>query len=553
MSKYMIGGAAQSRRNALKMMGLLLAAGAFPTVRAVAGSQREDVPVLNERQLGHLAFIDRLSRQIPGDWRFMGADEPGQGGFDSYRYQLAMMSYAVALAQYHYTPAWREVHAGIDARLIEKMLRFDVWGYWELTSRGYKGLDPTMTELREGWIDPVRDENIMYSGHLFQMVTTHEMLYGGGRFDTSGSITFDYDPFGRGMGAQSFEYDVHSLAEVLASQFRDNDWRGIECEPNAIFPECNQHPLLGFALYDARYGSDYFSRLSEKFKERFDDLEYLSSETGSFMAFYMLKQDHVVRRPDSWSDGWSGTFMHAWEPELVEAVYPRQRDRHLVRLPDEAATVHGLVGDRNYSLGHGFFAALAAEVGDTDTRDAMLTYADRFWGPTWVGDALYYPREDAYKFDGDGPQVWRRVQPLTANGLLPLASMAGPGRLGEMFGNPLTAKHFAEPVLAGVDYPSVQVTHARYSAQGDRLTLVLQRGKAAGRDAGATEFRVENLDPTRPYDIRLNGDAAGGSIGGHIDMSAAGNAEVRWDNAGHLAFRLPLDGQVRVEVTGRQA
>lgn len=46
-------------------------------------------------------------------------------------------------------------------RLIHKMLRREVWGYWFLTSHSGKFVDPDIQELRKPWADPVKKENIM--------------------------------------------------------------------------------------------------------------------------------------------------------------------------------------------------------------------------------------------------------------------------------------------------------------------------------------------------------------------------------------------------------
>src|SRR2546430_15227035 len=75
-------------------------------------------PVLDTKELGHLQHIYRLANQLPGEWAFMGAREPDQEGDDGYRYQLAFMSYVLALTQYHYLPNYRELNQQASGRLI---------------------------------------------------------------------------------------------------------------------------------------------------------------------------------------------------------------------------------------------------------------------------------------------------------------------------------------------------------------------------------------------------------------------------------------------------
>lgn len=458
-------------------------------------------PALNSKQMGHIRAIVHFAGLPDSDWSGMGSAEPGQGGFDSYRYQLAMMSYTLSLAHHRYTPAFRELYKETDARLIHKMMLFDVWGFWELTSRGAKGFDPSLIALREGWVDPVVDENIMYSGHLFQMVTTHEMLYNDDRYTRPGALTFVYDPVARGMGRQEFKYDTHALAKVLASQFEDNGWKGIECEPNAIFPECNQHPLLGFSLYDQKHGTDYFTRISKAYKEQFDALNYIDPKTASFMNFYLIKQDKVIPGSAAWSDGWSGAFMHGWHKFEVERVYPIQKENFLTMLSDGTATTHTKSDNPFYSHDHGFLALLAAEVGDTDTRDRMLAYADTYWAPRWKDGALFYPRQDAFKREGDGPDVWRRVQPLTGNGLLGLARMNSKDGIFNLFNSPFKAKHFEQPYLTGIAYPDIFVERAVYDANAKALVATLSPRRCTGQ---SLHWRVAQLDPSKSYEVWID-------------------------------------------------
>lgn len=493
-------------------------------------------PELDEKQLGQLAFIDRLARQLPSDWAFMGSDEPGQGDFDAYRYQLAMMSYTLSLAQYHFTPAWRERHHETSRKLIEKMMQFDVWGYWELTSRGAKITDPDLKELGPGWIDPVRWQNIMYSGHLFQMVTTHHMLFGAGEYEKPKSLTFTYNPVARGMGRQDFPYDVHSLANVLIEQFRINGWRGIECEPNAIFPECNQHPILGLALYDAQYGTDHFPRVSKRFMERFETLGYLGANS-SYMAYLMIKQEKVIRWDQAWGDGWTGTFLHGWNKDVAQRAYWGSRPRFIDELPDGSATIKMPKRREGYSHGHGFMATAAAEIGDHETRDALLDYADRYWDPTWEGETLRYPRRDVYSLSSDGPDVWRRVQPLTGNGLIGLARLGGRNRIFDMIGQPFDKAHHGEPSLSAIDYPRIQVLAARYDRAAASLAFTLHPGRSVNQPL-RTSYHITSIDRNRPLYLSGGGRPLVRNEAGALRI-LSDDIEARWsDNSLEISQRL---------------
>jgi hypothetical protein len=64
----------------------------------------------------------------------MGALDPGQEYLSAYRYQLAHMAYALGLAHYHRLPGAPCVFKTTFEKLIHKMLRREVWGYWRETS-----------------------------------------------------------------------------------------------------------------------------------------------------------------------------------------------------------------------------------------------------------------------------------------------------------------------------------------------------------------------------------------------------------------------------------
>jgi hypothetical protein len=98
------------------------------------------------------------------------------------------------VCHYHRLPALKSVFHILIRQMIHKMLLKSVWGYWFLTSHGGNKLDPSLTELRKPWADPVKEENIMYSGHLLLMTSLYGMLFDDDEFEKEDSITFIWDP-----------------------------------------------------------------------------------------------------------------------------------------------------------------------------------------------------------------------------------------------------------------------------------------------------------------------------------------------------------------------
>lgn len=143
-------------------------------------------PALDAKELGQVLNIVELSRQADGDWR--GMETGKRNAFDSYQFQIAWMYYALAVAQSQQTPAYRELYRTSSNDLIRKMQRDDVWGLWGKIIEApqfKKYLDQT-----KDWRDPVADMNIMYSGHLLQMVSLYELLYRDNRYDQPHALKF---------------------------------------------------------------------------------------------------------------------------------------------------------------------------------------------------------------------------------------------------------------------------------------------------------------------------------------------------------------------------
>ena len=217
---------------------------AIPVVGLAAGPTPANYPALSTKQMGHVRHMINLANQLDGDWSMMGETSPGHN-FDAYQSQIAFAAYALAVTHYHYAPAHRDLYYETSVKLIKKMIYKDVWDYWAQMSKFEftgtdEGADLAYTEEDwYGWIDPNIKKNIMYSGHLLQMVGLHEMLFDDRRYDESGSLTFRFAPIQYGQSPIEIKYDHDRLAKVIYDQFVEEDFRGIECERNAVYTECN--------------------------------------------------------------------------------------------------------------------------------------------------------------------------------------------------------------------------------------------------------------------------------------------------------------------------
>ena len=519
--------------------------------------------MLDDRTIAHLRHIMNLSRQQPGDWSDMGPYDPSQEGDDAYRYQLAYMAYGLALAQYHHTPAYRELWKDTIARLIEKMMRWEVWGYWELTSRGSKVLDPDLTALGDGWIDPVMRQNVMYSGHLLAMVSMYDMLYRDGRYDEEGSLTFRFRPVFRGMGPEDFPYDHGKLVRAIHAEFERNDFLGCECEPNAVFVYCNQFPLLGFMHYDHTHGTSYADETVPKFKQRWQQhTTMFGDEPDADLPIFFRKRqnDFIYEESADNNEGitavaWA-SVMHAWLPEYVEMVYPRARDQILRHMDDGTLAVN-LTGYYDKYLeyqrnpGHhatdpmmvgvhifGTLALAAAEVGDHETLHGLLEYADRQMNPTWKNGGVFYPRNDDLSSPG-------YVTALVGNALLASARLCPQDGFRQLYEQPWTAEVLERPELCDVDHPAVLVKEAVWIEDGSGIRVRLIPGAVGAEQQSVT---IARLCGAQRFTITIEGGPVL-VVGIDNPRAASHDVDAQFDApAGRLDLSLQLRRERLIEV-----
>jgi hypothetical protein len=473
--------------------------------------QPESYPALSSKEVGALRWFVKLANQAPGDWSNMGGLEPGQEWLEAYRYQLAFMTYFLALEQYHKTPAYRELITPTMDLLIQKMLRKDVWYYWAESSKGSKAFNPAIVEYGPGWIDPVREKNIMYSGHLMHMVGLYEMLSRDFKYDKPGALTFVWDVSGDIRG--KYEYNHTSLVERAYLQITENACHSIECEMNLVFPECNQHPMLAIMLHDALHGTKWALNARLNLQDTFKEKGFIDPNTHRAMAFYMVEQGTVVPAATADADGWTGAMMNSWDSLSVSTHYPYQRDAGLEKLSDGTMRAKASMFG---SLGEGFFAMLAKEVGDEPTAEALLEWVDKNFNPVEKDGFFYYPRDDS-----------KQVSPLT--GILIACARANmKNGISAMHNQPWDSSHFTEPYVSDVPYPRAIVTQAVWDADKQALVLTLVPGQSANE---SIEFLIQQLNPAFEYVVTRNGVQLGFINKGSVQQS------VEEAHTAHMTFK----------------
>jgi len=480
-----------------------------------------DYPSFSHEEMGHLRWVIKLANQLPGDWSYMDKEIMGQGSMEwpktdnKFRYQLAFMSYFLALAQYHKTPAYREVYQQAMDKLIQKMLRNEVWDYWyEVSKGGLKWNGQFSQEV--GWIDPIVEKNVMYSGHLLHMIGLYKMLFRDMKYDKPGSITLTWDKVFPVLKKKKFEYDHKSLAEVIHKQFVKNPLHVIECEPNAVFSACNQHPVLGLMLYDHTHGTN-LSAVKELVRKTFYDRGFIDPKTHNSMDFYMVRQNRLVPNSSSEFDrwtGWTGAFMHAWDPQLIEFHYPFQAEKHVKRYTDGTATASPM------------FAILAKEVGDDKTAEGILAWFDKNFPSQWQDGMLCYLQKSDNK-------RWTPYAELINKAVALINVKNG---LWTLHNRPWGDDHFVRPFINHVEYPKAIVKQSYYDPLKEALIVTLLAGT---NDTGTTSFTVNNLDKSKRYSINKDGETLGNIENGILHLKSEVK-EIEWRADGTLAISTDL-------------
>jgi hypothetical protein len=444
------------------------------------------------------------------------------------------MAAALGLVQHQYTPAYRELYRETMHALIQKMTLPDIWESWIHSSRaGTSAADPDSADLEAGWLDPVARYNIMLKGYLLQAGALYEMLYRDRRYERPDAFTFRYVANTWGNGPIVFRYSLPDVAKIVYDEYVENNYEGVLCEPNRIFPACNQPPILGLINFDQVYGTKYAADVMPKFAANWVSKGYTNTSTGQNVRYVYARQKAFEEPGSPVLDGWSGAWMHAWNPELLATIYPGQRDLYVRRfLSGDYAKAVPEGNKAMISLGFGQVAFMAAEVGDSATRQQLLDYAERNFNPRWEDGAYYYPRSDDYKTDAQGNS--HGVDSWTGNVLIALARLDKGSGFRKLYQQPWTREQLDGPQITDVDHLFTNVYQAYYDNAKRALIVTVGPGPAK---ADRTQFRVRNLNPALTYTVVRDGQV----LGRLSKSSPRAGEDVTWQPDGTVEISTALD------------
>jgi hypothetical protein len=431
----------------------------------------ESPPPLTPREIGFQRYLAALTYRLPKrDWGRFWNVGGNQTGLQTIRFYAAFTGYA-AVALGMRTPAYTGETSRIVLSAIDHLLDRRAWSYVSLLWKD----DP--------WYpDPAAHENIMYTGHVLQLMAFYEAMTGDRRFRTEG-FDFVWDEDTR------FHYDVKRLIEVTVGQMRDNPSGGVACEPRHIFFTCNTHPHVALTVY-AALGLGDWSAERAKWEQFALDSFYDDLGGGAIRCVY--HQDKKLFFPVGYPgmDGWSLMWYSTWarDPGLPEAIWKLAKkavkeDLFKKRRPvkREQLQIEG-----THNLVSYLFSIVQATLPPIPTA-AFLYPAATACGDPESASKLRTMLEKRFLSQRDGMAFLKIPHRFNigsnANMALGLALENG-SNMRHLVQRPLPRDYFDGPLVSGVSPPEVAVTQAY--RDGEELVVEL-----LGR--GAVELTLENV------------------------------------------------------------
>lgn len=215
-------------------------------------------PELSHDELKQMRFL--LDRALQPVNEFNGFEWLDQFQTAAIRYQLNFIGYALAMVQATHMPAFQGYLTEAQKRLLLKQADHRVWRYW-VTENLWGNLcyDP----------DPVKRENIMYTGFCATQMVMFQHASGCSDFAQPGSFRLNH-PSGT-----TYKYSLPDLISSMQRETERSHFQLIACEPNWIYPLCN---TIGTAAVQA-LAPDYWSKQQAGFGEKLDQ-EFLGYGTS---------------------------------------------------------------------------------------------------------------------------------------------------------------------------------------------------------------------------------------------------------------------------------
>ena len=328
-----------------------------------AGLVRAGSAPLCAEELEALAFLEHVTGPLPAaeesDWWNIGGT---QHGIFAKRYNIAFAGYAAAAIGMRGDSGTTNRVGRILGNCVERLLRRDVWAYSQ--SKSYWGEKP--------WApDPCYRENVMYTGHLLQLLALYEWFTHDRRYWDAG-FDFAWNP------RQKVHYTVQRLIDVTVEQMRENRSGGVTCEPGLLFFPCNNHPHYALMLF-ARLGHGDWSAYAAKW-EKWALAHYPRPPMGggALKLVYHVQTKLFYPRGTPGLDGWSMLWYEAWARDRAKALdlwksAAARIEWGLYANPSDAVAGHGCCDPQpvSASVAAAFLCAAARACDDPATAERL--------------------------------------------------------------------------------------------------------------------------------------------------------------------------------------
>lgn len=352
-----------------------------------------------------LRWLDHIAGPLPEaeekEWWNIGGH---QFGLFAMRYNIAFAGYAAAALGMRGNPEQKATVGRILDHFIMRYLKREVWAYSQ--SPNYWGKKP--------WApDPCYRENVMYTGHLLQLLALYEKFTGDTKYWTEG-FDFVWDEKTR------VHYDVQKLIDVTVEQMRKALSGGVTCEPGLMFFPCNNHPHYALKLF-AALGHGNWTAEARRWETW--ALEHFCNPRlggGALNLVYHAKSGLFYPRGYAGLDAWSLLWYEPWAEDRAVAIALWGKAKELLDWDSLESPGDTIEGDDNCwnpqqappTVLAVFLAAAARACDDNET-------AERLERPL---DAMYLCRQDGFYWLEVGRE-WRIG--ATANRILALAEENG--------------------------------------------------------------------------------------------------------------------------------
>ena len=458
-------------------------------------------PVVEELAPDDLAALRyALDRALQPVDQFNGFDFIDQFQPSAVRYQINNLGDVLSLANAIRLPAMRGYLVDAQRRLIEKKKQHRVWKYWALESLwGNFRHEP----------NPMARDNVMYSGWYAAQIGLFEAATGDLSCAEPGALTLS--------AANGTEYvnDFHTLAATLAENERMSEFCLFPCEPNWIYPLCNNQAALGLRLHDRLHGTHYWNDVAAQYRRRLEQ-EFIDVD-GHLVPLRSTRTGLTIPGLQSSSeDAIAAFWMHPLFPDIATRWWEIARSE-LFRVTGDGLELLPLkpwldAGNYRFNTAYalGALGMAARELGDEDAVRAIRGTIDEL-ATARHGGVLSYP----------GCSTWSHTFMLNmrigrANGLSDLVNEERPAPWRD------------GPTIEEAAYP--EVLPARAVSDGAALAAVLYPGTAGGR----REIVLGGLRPGTGYRCE-----------GCVEEHATADAE------GRLRVAIELDGRRELRISPR--